>query len=314
MAGRIDPRLLLTLETVVRLGTFAAAAADLGYTQSAVSQQIAELERQAGLRLLERRPARPTPAGAVLLEAEAAVRTAMTRAAAELTALDDGLAGEVRLSAFVSAAAAIVPAALARFRERHPGVRVTLSQQETDACYQGLLRGDIDLAVTFDYDRFPQPAPHGVRRTLIGRDPVVVALPAAHPLAALPSVRLADLAHEAWIGTPVTGTQLDLLAELARSPGFRPQLTFEGDDFRTVLGLVAHHHGIALLPALALTDPVEGTVARPITEEPLVRFLHTCRVDTARTANIVARLEQCLAATAAGLTTDHDWTDFLNPD
>lgn len=303
MPGRVDPRLLATLEAVVRLGSFAAAAAELGYTQSAVSQQVSELERRAGLRVLERRPVRPTAAGTVLLHAEGAVRTAMTRAAAELTALDDGHSGEVRLSAFVSAAAGIVPPALARFRERHAGVHVTLNQHETEASYQGLVRGDLDLAVTFDYDRFPQPEPAGVRRTPIGRDPVVVALPAQHPLAGRASVRLADLADEAWIGTPVTGAQLGLLAELARSPGFKPRLAFEGDDFRTVLGLVAHDLGIALLPALALTDAVDGVVARPIAEEPLVRFLHTCRVDSTRTATVITQLEECLAVTAASLLT-----------
>ncbi|WP_211121492.1 LysR family transcriptional regulator [Streptomyces yatensis] len=301
MAEWIEPRHLVTLEAVVRLGSFAAAAEEVGYTQSAVSQQIAELERRAGLRVIERRPVRPTAAGRVLLEAQGSVRTAMTRAAAELAALDAGLAGAVRLSAFVSAAGSIVPPALARFRATHPRVDVTLNQHETQAGYQGLLRGDLDLAVTFDYDRYPQPEPPGVHRTLIGRDPVLVALPTRHPLAQRPSLSLAELADEAWIGTPVTGAQLDLLAELARSTGFTSRLAFEGDDFRTVLGLVAHGLGIALLPALALTGPVNGIVARPITEEPLVRFLYSCRVDTSRVPTIVARLETCLAATAGDL-------------
>jgi DNA-binding transcriptional LysR family regulator len=301
----MEPRLLATLEAVVRVGSFAAAAEELGYTQSAVSQQIAELERRAGLRVLERRPVRPTAAGAVLLEAEGAIRTALTRADAELTALDDGLSGEVRLAAFVSAANTIVPPALARLRETCPGVRVTLSQHETDAGYQGLLRGDIDLAVTFDYDRHPAPEPPGVHRTLIGRDPVVVALPTRHPLAGRASLSLTDLADEAWIGTPVTGHQLGLLAELARSAGFTPRLAFEGDDFRTVLALVAHGLGIALLPALALTDSVDGVVGRPIAGEPLVRFVYTCRVDTARAPAVVTRLQTGLAAMASGLMRSH---------
>ncbi|MBE1470158.1 LysR family transcriptional regulator [Kibdelosporangium phytohabitans] len=292
----IDPRLLVTLEAVVRLGSFAAAAAELGYTQSAVSQQIADLERRAGLRVLDRRPVRPTAAGMVLLRVAGEVRAAMSRATTELTALDAGRAGEVRLSAFVSAANTIVPAALAKLRETHPGVVVSLTQLETTDSYDALLRGDVDLAVTFDYDRFPQPEPSGVRRTPLGRDPVVVALPATHPLADRESVSLADLADESWIGTPVTGTHLDLLAELARSPGFKPRLAFDGDDFRTVLGLVAHGLGIAPLPTLALADTVSRVVAVPITEEPLVRFLYTCRLDTTRTPGIVTCLGECLAA------------------
>lgn len=244
----------------------------------------------------------------ILLRAEAGVRSAMTRAAAELAALEDGLTGEMRLSAFVSAAASIVPAALARFRETCPGVDVTLVQHETAASYHGLLRGDVDLAVTFDYDRYPLPEPAGVHRTLIGRDPVMVALSAGHPLAEQDSVLLTDLAGEAWIGTPVTGAQLGLLAELARLPGFTPRLAFEGDDFRTVIELVGKGLGIALLPALNLIGSVERVVARPIADEPLVRFLYTCRVDTARTPKALTRLEEYLATTAAGLLAGYDPT------
>ncbi|MGW4962496.1 LysR family transcriptional regulator [Nonomuraea sp. NPDC004186] len=301
MPGQLEPRLLATLEAVVRLGSFAAAAEELGYTQGAVSQQIADLERRAGLRLLDRRPVRPTAAGTVLLRAEEAVRAAMTRARTELEALNAGQSGEVRLGAFVSAAAGLVPPALAAFRRACPGVRVTLSQYETEDAYQRLLRGDLDLAVTFDYSWFPLPPPPGLRRSLIGRDPVMVALPARHALAGRTSLSLADLAGEAWIGTPVTGPTLGPLAELARSAGFRPRLAFEGDDFRTVLQLVAHELGIAVLPALALTDTVDGVVARAIAEEPLVRFLYCCRIDTAGAPAIVTRLETCLTEAAAGL-------------
>lgn len=129
----------------------------------------------------------------------------------------------------------------------------------------------------------------------------MVALPARHPLAGRASLSLADLAGEAWIGTPVTGPQLGPLAELARSAGFQPRLAFEGDDFRTVLQLVAHELGIAVLPALALTDAVDGVVARPIAEEPLVRFLYCCRIDTAGAPAIVTRLETRLTEAAAGL-------------
>ncbi|ONI75366.1 hypothetical protein ALI144C_40830 [Actinosynnema sp. ALI-1.44] len=292
----MDPRLLATLDAVVRLGSFAAAADELGYTQSAVSQQIADLERRVGLRVLDRRPVRPTAAGKVLLRVAGEVRAAMSRAAAELTALDDGRAGSVRLSAFVSAANSIVPAALGMLRATHPGVDVSLTQLETADSYDGLLRGDVDLAVTFDYDRFPQPEPAGLHRTRLCRDPVVVALPATHPLADRKSVRLADLADESWIGTPVTDAHLGLLAELARSPGFKQRLAFDGDDFRTVLSLVAHGLGIAPLPTLALADTVDGVVAVPIAEKPLVRFLYTCRLATARTPSIVTRVEECLAA------------------
>lgn len=298
MLSRIEPRLLVTLAAVVRLGSFAAAAAELGYTQSAVSQQIADLERRAGLRVIDRRPVRPTAAGTILLRVASETHTAMARAAAELAALDEGSTGEVRLSAFVSAANSIVPAALATLRGTHPGVLVSVTQLETADSYERLSRGDVDLAITFDYDRFPQPQPPGLRRTALCRDPVVVALPAAHPLAGKRSVSLADLADESWIGTPVTDVHLGLLAELARSPGFKPRLAFDGDDFRTVLVLVAHGLGIAPLPTLALADTMPGVIAVPITEEPLVRNVYTCRLDTTRAAAVITHLEECLTTAA----------------
>src|SRR6188508_3401190 len=99
----VDPRLLATLEAVVRTGSFAAAARELGYSSPAVSQQIAELERRVGLRVLERRPVRPTQAGQILLEAEQGVRTALATAASELDAVRAGTVGQIRLGAFASA-------------------------------------------------------------------------------------------------------------------------------------------------------------------------------------------------------------------
>jgi hypothetical protein len=99
----------------------------------------------------------------------------------------------------------------------------------------------------------------------------------------------------------------------ARSAGSKPRLAFEGDDFRTVLGLVAHELGVALLPGLALTDAVDDVVARPITEEPLDRFLYSCRVRTTRAPAIVTRLEACLAATAADLVTGRARTSTDRP-
>ncbi|MGW2994403.1 LysR family transcriptional regulator [Streptomyces sp. NPDC001193] len=110
----LDPRLLATLEAVVRHGSFSAAARELGYSAPAVSQQIAELERRAGLRVLERRPVRVTPAGEVLLGAEQGVRSTLAAASVELGAMRAGTAGRIRLGAFASAATGIVPQALAR--------------------------------------------------------------------------------------------------------------------------------------------------------------------------------------------------------
>ena len=117
--------------------------------------------------MLDRRPVRPTAAGQVLLDGEAKVRRALAVADAELKALDAGDYGELRVGAFVSAGASFVPAALARLRAGHPDLRIALIESETGASYAALLRGDMDLAITYDYDIHPLPPPAGLVRRLL---------------------------------------------------------------------------------------------------------------------------------------------------
>ncbi|MGW2074653.1 LysR family transcriptional regulator, partial [Streptomyces sp. NPDC001953] len=177
MSWLFDPRHLVTLAAVVRHGSFAAAAEELGYTQSAVSQQVAELERRVGARVVVRRPVRATEAGQVLLDTESAISVSMSRAATELAALADGTGGEVRLGAFISAAASIVPPALARLRATHPAVHITLRELEQRETHALLFRGEIDLAITFDYEHAPGPVPTGLTQEHLMDDPIMVVLP-----------------------------------------------------------------------------------------------------------------------------------------
>jgi DNA-binding transcriptional LysR family regulator len=307
----LDPRHLLTLEAVVRLRSFAAAADALGYTQSAVSQQIAELERRIGVRVVDRRPVRPTAAGSVLLAAEASIQAAMSTTAAELAALDKGLTGTVRLGAFVSAAVSIVPAALTELRTSNPGVQVILRQLETADSYAALLRGDLDLAVTFDYDRALQPEPEGIVRRLIRTDPVLIALPASHPLAGQETVDPAQVESDAWITTPVTAPHLNPTAG-APAAGARPSLELQGDDFRTALRLVAEGLGAALLPELALTDAPPGVIGRPLAGAPLTRYVYLCRIQSHRVPAPIAQLEKYLTSGARRLP--HEPTGSHRPD
>ena len=290
-----DPHHLRTLEAVARLGSFAAAADELGYTQSAVSQQIAELERRVGSRVLNRRPVTPTEPGTVLLAAETAFRTAMSITATELAALDEGAAGTVRLGAFVSAAASIVPPALARLRSSNPGVRVTLRQLETSQSYHSLRRGDLDLAVTFDYDGAPQPAPDGIIRRMIRTDPVMAILPTSHSLANHEDVDLADFAPDTWINTPVDTARPATGRPAAGRDGPAHRLGFEGDDFRTVVNLVAAGLGVALLPQLALLHAPAGVVGRPIRGGTIERRIYLARLNTLNASAAVTALERYIS-------------------
>ncbi|MFD8703439.1 LysR family transcriptional regulator [Kitasatospora sp. NPDC059648] len=295
---RLDPRLLATLEAVVRHGSFNSAARELGYSPPAVSQQIAELERRTGLRVLERRPVRPTPAGEVLLDAEQGVRSALAAASVELDAMRAGTAGRIRLAAFASAATSIVPKALAQLHTTYPDVQVSLSQLEPEAGYSRLKRGDMDLTLSYDYDFIPQPPPRTLRRTLIARDPVVAVVPTGHHLADRDVIDLASLASETWIAAPEAALRLELLAQIAKTPGFRARLEYEGDDFNTVLGFVAAGLCVAVMPQLALPRGTTRVVARPLAEPELTRFIYAVRIDTRHAPHALLALEQMLAAQA----------------
>ncbi|MFD0279699.1 LysR substrate-binding domain-containing protein [Kitasatospora sp. NPDC127111] len=295
---RLDPRLLATLEAVIRHGSFNAAARELGYSAPAVSQQIAELERRAGLILIERRPVRATPAGLVLLDAEQRVRGALAAASVELDAMRAGTAGRIRLGAFASSAAGIVPQALAQLHTTYPDIQVSLSQVEPDAGYSRLKRGDMDLALSYDYDFIPMPPPRTLRRTLVAHDPVVAVVPADHHLAHRDVIDLADLASETWIAAPEAALRLELLAQMAKTPGFQARLEYDGDDFNTVLGFVAAGLCVAVMPRLALPPGSAQVVARPLADPQLTRFIYTVRIDTRHAPRALLALEQMLAAQA----------------
>lgn len=300
MSWQFDPRHLVTLAAVVRLGSFAAAAEELGYTQSAVSQQIAELERRVGARVVIRRPVRATEAGRVLLDTEAAISMSMSRAATELGALAEGTVGEVRLGAFISAAASIVPPALARLRASCPAVHIALRELEQRQTHALLFRGEIDLAITFDYEHAPVPVPAGLRQEHLMDDPIMVVLPVDHPLAGADSVTPTDLPSDAWINTPVD------VRDLAASPvvgdrGSGQRLDFDGMDFRTALNLVGAGLGVALLPQLLLLDAPTNVVALPMQKPTLIRRLYTCRLDTKGVAAPIRRLEAYLREAATEL-------------
>jgi DNA-binding transcriptional LysR family regulator len=289
----LDARRLATLESVLRTGSFAAAAAELGYTQSAVSQHIAELERAAGQRLLQRRPVRATAAGLVALRAAQATGQAIAAASTELRALRDGHAGKVRLGAFASAASALAAPALATFAHSHPGVDVTLVQVETPEAYQDLIHDRLDLALTFDYDLEPHEPPDAVERTFLADDPVLVALPATHPLSREPAIDITALAADVWIAAPLAGLPLATV-RAARGTGFQPRLRFEGDDFRTVLALIANGLGIAFVPRLATQHLPEAVTVRSLADAPLTRRIYTTRLRTRATRPAVTALEAAI--------------------
>lgn len=266
---RLDVGALRILRAVADEGTITAAAARLGLSQPAVSQHVRRLERRLGTALLDRhgRTVRLTEAGAVLARHGATVTGALRAAEAEVAALTGLRSGRVRLVAFPSAAATLVPPALAELRRARPGLSVALDEAEPPQSLALLRAGACDLALTFEYPAVGRvPGGDGDRDGLVSipllDDPTFVALPAGHPAAGSADLDLADLADEPWIaGCP--RCRGHLLADAA-GRGFVPTVEHATDHYMAVLALVAAGLGVALLPGLvrAAAERDPGVVLR----------------------------------------------------
>lgn len=246
------------MRAIAAEGSFTAAARSLGYTQPAVSQMVRRLEERTGTVLVERngRSVRLTEAGTVLSKHAVAVLAALDNAESEVAAIAGLESGRVRLMAFPSSSATLVPSALAKVKAAHPGVTVQFSEGEPPESLAALRAGLCDLAVAFTYDGTDagrgEDDLEGLEVIDVLNDPVAIALPQDHPLAEKDVVRLEDLSAEHWIaGCPRCRGHL---LELCDQEGFRPEVSFETEDYVAVLGLVAAGLGVALVPRLILAS------------------------------------------------------------
>ena len=232
-----------------------AAAAALGYSAPAVSQQLAALEREAGMRLTERagRGVELTPAALILVGHTDALLARLDAAEADLAALRDQIAGRVALAAFPSAAASLVPAAWAAMADSAPQVRLDLTEMEPEESLPAMLRNETDVAVAHEYDLLPRPLdPLFERRELLD-DPVVLATPAgsALSLAGGSPVPLATLAGQPFLA-PRQGTSCaEMIQRACARAGFVPRVVARASDFQVLLSLVAAGAGVTLVPGLA---------------------------------------------------------------
>jgi len=247
----MDPRRLMIFRTVARAGALGAAARELGWTQPAVSQHLRQLEREAGCTLLLRGPrgVRPTEAGTLLLARADAIAAQLDMAAEELAGVAALRRGRVRLAAFPSALATLVPRALARLGRDSPGIDVALTEAEPPEALDLLTDGQVDLALVFGYREAPAPTSSDLSWVPLGREPVRLVLPPGRA-AERRGAELAALADDPWIaGCDRCRAHLVHLAEQA---GFTPQIRHLTDDYVVVQNLVAAGLGVALLPRSAL--------------------------------------------------------------
>ncbi len=298
----LDVGALRLLQAVAEHGTLTAAAQALGASQPAVSQHVRRLERRLGTALLDRtgRRVRLTEAGQVLAAHGVTVNAAVRAAGAAVAALTGLQAGVVRLVAFPSSSATLVPRALAELRTRHPGLTVTFDEAEPPESLARLRAGTCDLAVAFAYPgaglgRGEDDLAGLVSRHLLD-DPTLVALPAGHPRADDEHLDLADLAGETWIaGCPRCRGHL-LAAASAR--GFEPAITYATDDYVAVLSLVAAGLGVALLPGLVrpTAERHPGVVVRPAAGTSARSVAAVTTPDLLRVPAVAATIEALAAA------------------
>jgi DNA-binding transcriptional LysR family regulator len=236
-----------------------AAADVLFVTTSAVSQQIAKLEREVGQPLVERygRTVRPTEAARVLLERTAAVFSTLEKVEGELDAMRGVVSGTLRLSAFPTAARGFCPKLLIALRSKYPDLTVSLSEQEPLESLPQLARGDIDVVIAQDWFNAPLALPDGLAKLALFDDSVDVALPANHRLARRRSVNLDDLADDKWVTWPDGSICHDWLLHTLRTAGHEPKIAHTASEHATQLALVAAGLGCAIVPRLGRTSAPE---------------------------------------------------------
>ena len=272
----LDVKRLRVLREVAAKGSFSAAAESLAYTQSAISQQIAALEREAGTRLVDRsaRGVRLTEAGRALVRHADVILARLDDAEAELAAIAGLRQGRLRLVSFASAGATVMPRAIAAFRAQHPAIDLSLEPADPDEALQKLKAGECDIALTIDAP-FCTVEDDGIEQVHLLDDPMYVAMPAGHRLASKPRIRLGDLRDDAWIGCSSTGCpDTMILLRACNTAGFEPKIAFHSDDYLAIQGFVAAGVGVSLIPDLALLAVRDDVAIRAVTTRPPVRRIN----------------------------------------
>jgi DNA-binding transcriptional LysR family regulator len=295
-----DVRELRVVRAVAEAGSITAAAARLGYSQPAVSQQLKRLEQRLGVAVVERvgRSVRLTDAGRVLARHASVVTTAMDAAAGELAELRGLQSARVRLMAFPSASPTVVPRLLGDLARRHPGISITYVEAEPPEAVEAVREDRADIAITFSYPG-DRDDPHGTSARgldvrAVGADDLLAVLPVGHPAVGADVVDIAALADEEWIaGCPRCRGHL---LEVCERAGFVPRIAFETDNFVAVENLVAEGIGVATLPRMAVESfpALPGVHVTPLPRGDR-RTIHTV---TARGADRVPAVRATLTAIA----------------
>jgi DNA-binding transcriptional LysR family regulator len=262
---------------VARHQSFGRAAEELSYTPSAVSHQIATLERELQTRLINRavRPWTLTTAGESLFRRAASALSEVAAAEHDLAELASGTRGSLRLSSVASGLRSVVPPAVAAFKARYPDVELRLAEEQPASILRRLRNGELDVGVIVTAGRQAPPSTPSLKVATLIEQTLMVAVPASSGFARMPHLNLRQLGEESWLlpthdRVPEFRTELDLLFEDA---GYTPKVMLEVDDEVAGGALVASGLGLALIPGLAAPAPLPGVTHVPLRPKRL-RALH----------------------------------------
>jgi DNA-binding transcriptional LysR family regulator len=306
----LNPVHLQTLRTVLRAGSFADAARQLGYTPSAVSQQISTLERQLKIALFERdaHSIRPTTAAEFIVANSDVVLGSLRALEDDVSLLLGGQIGRLRVGSFPTASERLLPPALSAVKAAHERIDVSLDEGEPQDLIPLLLARELDVALVYRYSLVPRPWPRAVRTRSLVMEELLLLLPPDHPEAGRDDVDVAGLADATWVSTRNGTAAATMLRQLCRGHGFEPAVSFRSNNYRVIQGLVGAGMGIAIVPALGYQPDDQVAVARlgatncfrevflassPATPAPLV----------ASFAEALAAASASLADTALGVST-----------
>jgi DNA-binding transcriptional LysR family regulator len=290
----LNPLHLRTLIEVVRTGSFAEAARRLGYTPSAVSQQISGLERAARLTLFEREPqsVRPTVAAELLAERSQEVLASFDAIDQEIDAISSGSQGRLRIGSFPTASATLLPLGLAAFVQRYPAVQVQLDEGEPDELLEVLQDGELDVALVYRYDLVPRAWPHRLVETELLHENLLLLLPGAHPLAGRAQVGFGELADATWIASREGSAGATCLERACATAGFAPRIAFRSNNYGVVAGLVGAGLGVAMVPALGHDSSAPGVTVADVGGVRLQRHVSALH----RVASVATPVHEVLTA------------------
>lgn len=308
-----DPRTLQALVAVRRTGSISGAAEQLGYTPSAVSQQIKRLESQMATPLLERvgRGVVLTPAASVLVDEAHELLAGIERVETRMREASGRVHGSVRLGAFSTAVRGLLPEALRGLREGAPDLHVEVRELDPWDAIDAVGAGTLEAAIVHNWEPLPLRIRGNVRRVDLGMDEAYVVMSARHPLAGRTALDAADLVGQDWIAVRPGSICYQWLTTMLRNAGGEPRVIHEIAEYEAQLALVRPTGALALIPRLGRGVLPEGVVSRPVWQRSRRKVLVIFRESHVASPAIVALVAALRAASAAALVpTDADTSEL----